>query len=77
MLGIALSPSSPTLRQRLGARSAERFDFAAAMIETLLGGRRSQCGVLPCRWLALDVDTFGRQGCNIPSPRADNGGTIK
>lgn len=76
-LGIALSPSSPTLRQRMGALPAERFDVAAAMMETLPGGRRPQCGVLPGRWLALDVDTFGTQGYNITSPCGDNCGTTK
>jgi Transposase DDE domain group 1 len=66
-LGIALLPSSPTLRQRLDARASELFDFAAPMIETLLSGQRPDYGVLPCGWLPLDVDTFAM----------DNGGTVK
>ena len=66
-LGIALLPSSPTLRQRMDARAAELFDFAAPMIETLLAGQRPDYGVLPCGWLPLDVDTFAM----------DNGGTAK
>ena len=66
-LGIALLPSSPTLRQRMDARAAELFDFAAPMIETLLSVQRPDYGVLPCGWLALDVDTFAM----------DNGGTAK
>jgi Transposase DDE domain group 1 len=66
-LGIALLPSSPTLRQRMDARAVELFDFAAPMIETLLGGQRPDYGVLPCGWLPLDVDTFAM----------DNGGTTK
>jgi hypothetical protein len=66
-LGIGLLPSSPTLRQRMDARACELFDFAAPMIETLLGGQRPDYGVLPCGWLPLDVDTFAM----------DNGGTVK
>ncbi len=66
-LGIGLLPSSPTLRQRMDARAAELFDFAAPMIETLLSGQRPDYGVLPCGWLPLDVDTFAM----------DNGGTAK
>jgi hypothetical protein len=66
-LGIALLPSSPTLRQRMDARACELFDFAAPMIETLLSGQRPDYGVLPCGWLPLDVDTFAM----------DNGGTAK
>ena len=54
-LGIALLPFSPTLRQRMDVRAAEMFDFAAPMIETLLGGQRPDYGVLPCGWLPLDV----------------------
>ena len=66
-LGIALLPSSPTLRQRMDVRAGEMFDFAAPMIETLLSGQRPDYGVLPCGWLPLDVDTFAM----------DNGGTAK
>ena len=66
-LGIALLPSSPTLRQRMDARAAELFDFAAPMIQTLLSGQRPDYGLLPCGWLPLDVDTFAM----------DNGGTAK
>jgi len=66
-LGIALLPSSPTLRQRMDARAVELFDFVPPMIETLLGGQRPDYGVLPCGWLPLDVDTFAM----------DNGGTAK
>lgn len=66
-LGIALLPSSPTLRQRMDARATEMFDFAAPMIESLLAGQRPDYGVLPCGWLPLDVDTFAM----------DNGNTAK
>ena len=66
-LGIKLLPSSPTLRQRMDARAVELFDFLPVLIETLLGGARVDYGVLPCGWLALDVDTFAM----------DNGGTVK
>ena len=66
-LGIALLPSSPTLRQRMDARAGELFDFMPPMIETLLGAQRPDYGVLPCGWLPLDVDTFAM----------DNGGTAK
>jgi len=66
-LGIGLLPSSPTLRQRMDARSSELFDFVPPMIETLLASQRPDWGVLPCGWLALDVDTFAM----------DNSGTAK
>jgi hypothetical protein len=66
-LGIGLLPSSPTLRQRLDARANEMFEFAPALIETLLTSQRPDYGVLACGWLALDVDTFAM----------DNGGTAK
>jgi Transposase DDE domain group 1 len=66
-LGITLLPSSPTLRQRMDARAGELFDFVPEMIEALLGSSGAQHGVLPCGWLALDVDTFAM----------DNGGTAK
>ncbi len=66
-LGIRLLPSSPTLRQRMDARAVELFDFLPLLIETLLGGARVDYGVLPCGWLALDVDTFAM----------DNSGTAK
>lgn len=66
-LGIALLPSSPTLRQRMDARAGEFFDFIPAMTEALLAGQRPDYGVLPCGWVPLDVDTFAM----------DNGGTAK
>ncbi|NDZ13443.1 IS1380 family transposase [Variovorax sp. WS11] len=66
-LGIKLLPSSPTLRQRMDARADELFDFLPTLIETLLYGARVDYGVLPCGWLALDVDTFAM----------NNGGTAK
>ncbi len=66
-LGIALLPSSPTLRQRMDARAVELFDFVPPMIESLLAGRGPDYGVLPCGWLPVDVDTFAM----------DNGGTAK
>lgn len=66
-LGIGLLPSSPTLRQRMDARAAAMFDFAAPMIESLLAGQRPDYGVLPCGWRPLDVDTFAM----------DNGNTAK
>jgi hypothetical protein len=52
----------------MDARACELFDFAAPMIETLLGGQRPDYGVLPCGWLPLDVDTFVHQGCRGPFP---------
>ena len=66
-LGIELLASSPTLRQRLDAKAGEMFDFVPPMIESLLRSQRPDYGVLPCGWLALDVDTFAM----------DNGGTSK
>jgi len=64
-LGIALLPSSPTLRHRLDNKATEMFDFVPPMIETLLAGERPEYFVLACGWLPLDVDTFAM----------DNGGT--
>lgn len=66
-LGIALLPSSPTLRQRMDARAVEFFGFMPPMIEALLTTQRPDFGLLPCGWLALDVDTFAM----------DNSGTAK
>ena len=66
-LGVGLLPSSPTLRQRLDARSSDLFDFMPPMVEALLSSHKPDYGVLPCGWLALDVDTFAM----------DNGGTAK
>jgi hypothetical protein len=66
-LGIALLPSSPTLRQRLDAQAAAMFEHVPGMIEQLLRSQRPDYGVLPCGWLPLDVDTFAM----------DNGGTAK
>ena len=57
-LGIGLLPSSPTLRQRMDAKAAEMFDHVPVMNEALLKAERVDYGVLPCGWLALDVDTF-------------------
>ena len=51
----------------MDARAAQMFDLVPPMIETLLAGQRADYGVLPCGWLALDVDTFAM----------DNGGTVK
>ncbi len=66
-LGIRLLPSSPTLRQRLDAQAAALGAYVPAMIETLLQARRADYDVLPCGWLAVDIDTFAM----------DNGGTSK
>ena len=66
-LGIALLPSSPTLRQRMDAKASALFEFVPAMIEALLARERPDYGVLPCGWLPLDVDTFAM----------DNGQTAK
>jgi len=57
-LDIKLLPSSPTLRQRMDARAEDLFDFLPTLIERLLSGAQVDYGVLPCGWLALDVDTF-------------------
>jgi len=66
-LGIELLPSSATLRQRLDAQAADLFDHLPVLIEALLSSARPDYGVLPCGWLALDIDTFAM----------DNGGTAK
>jgi hypothetical protein len=66
-LGIELLPSSPTLRQRMDAMAAELFEYVPQLNEALLAGAKPDFGVLPCGWLALDIDTFAM----------DNGGTSK
>jgi hypothetical protein len=66
-LGIELLPSSPTLRQRMDAMAAELFEYVPQLNEALLAGAKPDVGVLPCGWLALDIDTFAM----------DNGGTSK
>lgn len=66
-LGIGLLPSSPTLRQRMDARAVELFEHVPVLNERLLQRQRPDYGVLPCGWLALDVDTFAM----------DNGGTAR
>ena len=66
-LGIELLPSSPTLRQRMDAQAGALSAHVPQMIETLLKRHRPDYGVLPCGWLAVDIDTFAM----------DNGGTAK
>jgi len=66
-LGIELLPSSPTLRQRMDAQASALSAHVPQMIETLLKSHRPDYGVLPCGWLAVDIDTFAM----------DNGGTAK
>ncbi len=66
-LGIALLPSSPTLRQRMDAQAHTLAPHVLPMIETLLTRRSADYGVLPCGWLPVDIDTFAM----------DNGGTSK
>jgi len=66
-LGIELLASSPTLRQRMDAQASPLSEHVPAMIETLLKSHRPDYGVLPCGWLAVDIDTFAM----------DNGGTAK
>jgi Transposase DDE domain group 1 len=66
-LGIALLPSSPTLRQRMDAHAVALSGHVPPMIERLLARHAADYGVLPCGWLPLDIDTFAM----------DNGGTAK
>ena len=66
-LGIELLASSPTLRQRMDAQASSLSEHVPTMIETLLKSHRPDYGVLPCGWLAVDIDTFAM----------DNGGTAK
>ena len=66
-LGITLLPSSPTLRQRMDAQAGALSQQVLPMIETLLRRQAPDYGVLPCGWLAVDIDTFAM----------DNGGTAK
>jgi hypothetical protein len=42
----------------MDARAGDLIDFLPPLIETLLASARADYGVLPCGWLALDVDTF-------------------
>lgn len=66
-LGIDLLPSSVTLRQRMDAGAQALFGFLPALTESLLSQSQVDYGVLPCGWLALDIDTFAM----------DNGDTRK
>lgn len=66
-LGIGLLPSSPTLRQRMDSQAGTLAEHVPGMIERLLTHHAPDYGVLPCGWLALDIDTFAM----------DNGGTSK
>ena len=66
-LGIAQTPSSPTLRQRMDAQAGGLSEHTAAMIEALLKRHAPDFGVLSCGWMPLDIDTFAM----------DNGGTAK
>ena len=64
-MGVGLLRSSPTLRQRMGGRAPELFDFAAPMIEPLLYEKRADDAEVPCVWSPLDVGTLA----------VDNGGS--
>jgi len=66
-LSIANLASSPTLRQRMDERAVEMSEFAAPMIESLLGGQRPDYGPLP--WA-------GYHSMSIRFA-TDNGGTAK
>ncbi len=57
-LGMAQTPSSPTLRQRMNAQAAGLSEHSAPMIEQLLARHAPDYGVLPCGWLPVDIDTF-------------------
>ena len=76
-LGIGLL-SSPTLRQRIDAKTVELFDAVPSMTETLLAGRWPVCGALPCDGLLFYVDTLTTQACRgaFPPCRVD-AGTVK
>ena len=52
-LGIAQTPPSPTLRQRLDAQAAGLSEHSAPMIEALLKRHAPDYGVLPCGWLPI------------------------
>ena len=67
-LGITLLPTSPTLRQRMDAQASALSQHVLPMIETLLTHRAPDYGVLPCGWLAVDIDTFATQGCRCSFP---------
>lgn len=69
-LRIHLLRSTPTLRQRIGARAAKPFEFVSTMIESLFTQENPDDGVLSCGWLPLDMKTFAmsngrRRGCRL------------
>ena len=66
-LGIAQTPSSPTLRQRMDAQAGGLSEHTAPMSERLLQRYAPDYGVLPCGWMPVDIDTFAM----------DNSGTAK
>jgi hypothetical protein len=70
-LHLRAVPSSPTLRQRLDAHASDWFELAerinAAVLSVKIAGKPIAFGLLPCGYLALDVDTFAM----------DNSGTAK
>jgi hypothetical protein len=70
-LGLAVVPSSPTLRQRMDTHAASWFELIPQMNQLLLGsrinGKAIDFGALECGYTPVDLDTFAM----------DNGGTKK
>lgn len=62
-LGLAVVPSSPTLRQRMDTHAASWFDLAPQLNQQLLlssriNGQPIDFGALSCGYTPLDLDTF-------------------
>ena len=70
-LDIGLLPSSPTLLQRMDAHAAPLAGQVLPMIERLLTRHAPDYGVLPCRWLPLDIDTFAMDNIGIAKEGVD------
>ena len=70
-LGLAVVPSSPTLRQRMDTHAASWFELAPQMNQLLLSsrinGQAIDFGALSCGYTPVDLDTFAM----------DNGDTKK
>jgi len=67
-LCLEMTPSSPTLRQRLDTHALAWFELASTINEALLAsridGRSIDFGALACGYTPLDVDTFAMNNGN-------------
>lgn len=61
-LGLAVVPSSPSLRQRMDTHATSWFDLAPQLNQQLLSsrinGQPNDFGALSCGYTPLDLDTF-------------------